>query len=56
MIKFFIVNVRGFIFPIEYQDYSSACSMLDDDEIVIMAETAEELELCFEDWDLSLIL
>ncbi|MGE5418450.1 MAG: hypothetical protein ACM3UZ_17055 [Acidobacteriota bacterium] len=51
MIKFFIVNTGGFVYPFEFSSYEAAGSHCDDGELVVMSESLEELELCLDEWE-----
>lgn len=46
--KFFIVNLDGYILPIPYDNYETALANCESNEVVYLAETAEELELSLE--------
>lgn len=49
--KFFIVNVKGFVYPIEYKTWEGASANCDGGELVIMAESIAELEFCLDQWE-----
>lgn len=51
MPKFFIVNMMGYVLPIPYTSYESACSACDEGEIVYLAGSLEELEYCLDNWE-----
>ncbi|WP_054696261.1 hypothetical protein [Syntrophomonas palmitatica] len=46
--RFFIVSNNGFILPVEYKNYESACANCESNEMIYMADSMELLEQCLQ--------
>ena len=46
--KFFIVNLAGYILPMQYDTYELACESCDINETVYLADSLEDLEYSLE--------
>jgi hypothetical protein len=47
-VKFYIVSNDGYILPLEYTSYESACANCEPNEVVYMADSLDFLEQCLQ--------